>query len=182
MSRGTQANRVSVGEERKAGRRRQAAPAAAYQVERVPGGEGGVDVAEGSGEAQHLQLRRPQCHEDGHRVVCSVEIVLVRLVDCDPNATTTGTRRSTVDLQPRRGLQSKDGYLPIPGSVSMITFFFVVPSTAAMDATQISIPPGYPSGTTQSNPTNATAYRDDSDERVATWKPGTGTGCPHESG
>jgi hypothetical protein len=41
----------------------------------------------------------------------------------------------------------------------MITFFFVVPSTAAMDATQVSIPPGYPSGTTQSNPTNATAYR-----------------------
>lgn len=54
-------------------RGRQAAPAAAYQVERVARGEGGVDVAEGSGEAQNFQLRRPQCHEDGHRVICSVE-------------------------------------------------------------------------------------------------------------
>lgn len=41
------------------------------QVERVARGEGGVDVAEGGGEAQHLQLRRPQRHEDGHRVICS---------------------------------------------------------------------------------------------------------------
>jgi hypothetical protein len=61
--------------------------------------------------------------------------------------------------------------------VSMITFFFV-PSTAAMGATQISIPPGYPSGTTQSNQTNATA----SEEKVGPWKPGTRRGCPHESG
>jgi hypothetical protein len=70
----------------------------------------------------------------------------------------------------------------------MITFF-VVPSTAAMDATQVSIPPGYPSGTTQSNPTNATAYRLQrregwnffffDKERVGTWKPGRG--YPHES-
>lgn len=42
-------------------------------MERVARGEGGVDVAEGSGEAQHLQLRRPQRQEDGHRVICSVE-------------------------------------------------------------------------------------------------------------
>jgi hypothetical protein len=38
----------------------------------------------------------------------------------------------------------------------MITFFFI-PSTTAMGAAQISIPPGYPNGTTQSNQTNATA-------------------------
>jgi hypothetical protein len=38
----------------------------------------------------------------------------------------------------------------------MITFFFV-PSTIAMGAAQISIPPAYPNGTTQSNQTNATA-------------------------
>jgi hypothetical protein len=30
-----------------------------------------VDVAEGGGEAKHLQLRRPQRDEDGHRVICS---------------------------------------------------------------------------------------------------------------
>ena len=42
------------------------------QVERVAGGDGGVDVAEGGGEAQHLQLRRPQRHQDGHRVVCAM--------------------------------------------------------------------------------------------------------------
>jgi hypothetical protein len=42
-----------------------------YQVERVARGDGGADVAEGGGEAQHLQLRRPQRHQDGHRVVCS---------------------------------------------------------------------------------------------------------------
>jgi hypothetical protein len=40
------------------------------QVERVARGEGGVDVAECGGEAYHLQLRRPQRHEDGHRVIC----------------------------------------------------------------------------------------------------------------
>jgi hypothetical protein len=46
------------GRERKEGRRR-------HQVERVARGEGGVDIAEGSGEAQHLQLCRPQLQEDG---------------------------------------------------------------------------------------------------------------------
>ena len=42
-----------------------------HQVERVARGEGGVDVAEGGGEAEHLELRRAQRHEDGHRVICS---------------------------------------------------------------------------------------------------------------
>lgn len=36
----------------------------------VAGGEAGVDIAEDGGEAQQVQLRRPQRHEDGHRVIC----------------------------------------------------------------------------------------------------------------
>lgn len=36
----------------------------------VSGGESGVDVAEDGGESNHLHLRRPQCHEYRHRIIC----------------------------------------------------------------------------------------------------------------